>query len=313
MPDSNHNGDVPRFSVIIAVFNDWGPLDACLRSLSEQTNFRDFEVIVVDDGSEHPAPDSIRRWSECYSLSIFREPHTGIAAARNSGIKRSSGDILVFTDADCRFEPDCLSALDSAISHSLQHECFQLHLVGDRSTLLGRAEDLRLFAIQDQTLQPDGRIRYLNTSGFAIRRSHPIIQKGPFDPAALRGEDTLLLATLIQQGELPFFIRGATIEHSVSLSITECLWKDARSAWLEGRTFEIIAAKRVRIRMQNRQRVRMLQLLWRTSRQKSIGREALMVLVARQALERSFSLLYAWLPHRPNVEAEMGGSARREG
>ena len=66
MPNSNHKGDVPRFSVIIAVFDDWGPLDACLRSLSEQTDFRDFEVIVVDDGSENPAPDSIRKWAKYY-------------------------------------------------------------------------------------------------------------------------------------------------------------------------------------------------------------------------------------------------------
>ncbi len=303
MPNSNHKGDVPRFSVIIAVFDDWGPLDACLRSLSEQTDFRDFEVIVVDDGSEHPAPDSIRRWAECYSLSIFREPHIGIAAARNSGVKRSSGEVLVFSDADCRFEPDCLSALSSAISHCPQHECFQLHLIGDCSTLLGRAEELRLIAIQDQTLRRDGRIRYLNTSGFAIRRSHPSIQHGPFDPAALRGEDTLLLANLIHRGELPYFVNDATIEHSVSLSLSECLGKDVRSAWLQGRTFEIIAAMGVRIRMNNRERLRMLRSTWKGS-EDSIGRTAWVVLIARQVLERSVSVFYKYFPHKRNVEVD---------
>ena len=207
MPNSDHNGGVPRFSVIIAVFNDWVPLDACLRSLSEQTNFRDFEVIIVDDGSEHPAPDSIRRWAECYSLSIFREPHAGIAAARNSGVRRSNGEVLVFSDADCRFEPDCLSALNSVVSRCPQYECFQLHLAGDCSTLLGRAEELRLIAIQDQTLQEDGRIRYLNTLDLLYEDLTPAFSKGPFDPAAQRGEDTLLLATLIQRGEIPLFRR----------------------------------------------------------------------------------------------------------
>lgn len=265
MHNSTHHGDVPRFSIIIAAFNDWGPLDACLRSLSEQTDFHDFEVIVVDDGSEHPAPDSISKWGASYPFSIVRKPHAGIAAARNSGVERSNGDVLVFTDADCRFERGCLSALNSTISNSLRYGCFQLHLVGDCSTLLGRAEELRLIAIQDHAMQEDGRIRYLNTSGFAIRRSHWSIQKGLFDPAAQRGEDTLLLASLIRRGELPFFSRNATIVHSVSLSLTECLRKDIRSGWLEGRTFETIAAKGVRIRMDNRGRLRMLRSTWKVS------------------------------------------------
>ncbi len=312
MSTSKHIGGVPRFSIVIAVFNDWAPLGACLQSLSQQTDFRNFEVIIVDDGSEETAPDAIRKWAEIYPISIVRESHNGIAAARNSGAGLSTGEVLVFTDADCRFSKGCLSALDSEISHSPQHACFQLRLVGNCSNLIGRAEELRLIAIQGQTLQQDGRIRYLNTSGFAIRKSHSIIQNGPFDPAALRGEDTLLLATLIQRGELPFFVRDATIEHSVSLSIAECFLKDVTSAWLEGGTFEIIAAKGVRIRMENWQRVRMLRFLWKTSRQNSIGRTALFVLVARQALERSVSLLYKWLPHSRNVRMEEGASARRE-
>src|ERR1700733_4050361 len=201
----------PIFSIIIAAYNGWEPLEGCLRSVSEQTYCPPFEVVVVDDGSEQKAPESIHEWNKSYPLMVVRQAHSGIPTARNRGAQESRGHILVFTDADCRLEPHCLARLAEIISASSQHDCFQLHLTGDSSTLIGRAEQLRLIAIQDQTLQPDGRIRFLNTSGFAIRRIHRSIHVGPFDTTVLRGEDTLLLASLMQNGELPLFVTKAKV------------------------------------------------------------------------------------------------------
>ena len=130
------------FSILIGVHNDWGPLEKCLRSLEGQTDCPPFEVIVVDDGSDDDAPASILQFRKCYPLKLVRQSHTGIAAARNRGILNSTGSILVFTDADCRFRPNCLAALDVAISDATVHSYFQLHLTGDCSNLVGRAEEL---------------------------------------------------------------------------------------------------------------------------------------------------------------------------
>ena len=286
----------PLFSVLITVYNDWDTLVGCLRAMGEQVDPPSFEVIVVDDGSKESAPDSVRKWQNSYALTIIREPHAGIPAARNRGVAQSKGEILLFTDADCRFESDCLSSLAKVIAASPQHSCFQLHLGGDCSTLLGRAEELRLIALQNQTLQPDGRIRLLNTAGFAIRRLHTCLQQGPFDLTALRGEDTLLLSTLMQHGELPFFVANAKVRHSISLSIAECFRKDLRSGWLQRGTFRAIAGKGIRIRMRNKDRVRMLHSTWETARQPSIGRAAWMVLVSRQLLERAVTVLCEFWP-----------------
>jgi glycosyltransferase involved in cell wall biosynthesis len=286
----------PQFSIIIAVYNDWGPLEQCLRSLEQQTSAPVFEVIVVDDGSDEPAPDSIRHWNAGFPLIVVPQRHAGIAAARNCGLQNSAGSVLVFTDADCRFEPSCLSALATAIVSFPEHNCFQLHLEGDCSNLVGRAEELRLSTLQNQMLQPDHCIRYLNTSGFAIRRAHIDPNAGLFDPLALRAEDTLLLANLILRGDLPFFVSDATVQHVISLSLIECLGKDVRSAWLEGRTYQIIAAKGVRMRMGNMARLKMLLPTWRAAGQNSIGRAAWFVLVARRMLQRIVSLLYECLP-----------------
>jgi glycosyltransferase involved in cell wall biosynthesis len=296
LENSTTSVQLPLFSVIVATYNDWEVLGQCLRSLAEQNAVPHFEVIVVDDGSENLAPESIRQWQKAYPLSIVRQPHAGIPTARNRGVRQSKGQILVFTDADCRLEPNCLSNLAETIAASPEHDCFQLNLTGDSSTLLGRAEVLRLIAIQGQTLQPDGRIRFLNTSGFAIRRSHKTIQIGPFDTAKIRGEDTLLLADLMQHGELPLFVRHAKVRHSVSLSVTECLRKDLRSGWLAGITFKAVAAKGVRIRVRNKDRLQMLHSTWKMSGQSTIGHAAWIVLISRHLLERAVTVLYRCVP-----------------
>src|SRR5271169_5113439 len=90
----------PLFSIIIAVYNDWIALDPCLRSLSQQKDGATFEVIVVDDGSSEAAPEAIRQWTRCLSLTIVKQSHAGIPVARNHGIRVSKGSVLVFVDAD---------------------------------------------------------------------------------------------------------------------------------------------------------------------------------------------------------------------
>jgi len=285
----------PQFSIIVGVYNDWEPLEQCLRSLSLQSNGPAFEVIIVDDGSEEAAPEYIHQWNGRYPLTIVQQPHAGIAAARNRGLQSSRGSVLVFTDADCRFQANCLSALREAITDLPQHNCFQLHLTGDCSRIVGRAEELRLITLQNQMLQPNGCIRYLNTAGFAIRRAGVDTKAGLFDPVARRAEDTLLLANLMQRGELPFFVSAAVVQHIVSLSFIGCLRKDVRSAWLEGRTYEIIAAKSVRIRMGHKDRLGTLISMWRTARRRSIGSRAWFVLVARQSIQRVVTLGYRCL------------------
>ncbi|MGC2793716.1 MAG: glycosyltransferase family A protein, partial [Candidatus Sulfotelmatobacter sp.] len=248
----------PLFSVVIPVYDDWIPLDQCLQSLARQKNAPPFEVILVDDGSVEAAPEFIRTSSHSYPLIVIRQSHSGIPSARNQGIRASKGAVLLFIDADCRLQTNCMAALSSTIARSPQHDCFQLRLVGNCSNLVGRAEELRLITFQEHMLQPDGRIQYLNTAGFAMRRTRADIDTGVFDPVALRAEDTLLLANLMQNGKLPLFAPEAIVEHDIPLSLMACFWKDVRSVYLEGKAYNIIASKGVRIRVTHWERLRLL-------------------------------------------------------
>jgi hypothetical protein len=124
----------------------------------------------------------------------------------------------------------------------------------------------------------------LNTAGFAIRRARVDVEGGVFDPGTFRGEDTLLLANLMEGGELPLFVANARVEHAISLSVMGCLRKEIRSAYQEARTYNTIAAMGARIRVSHRERLSMLMSMWRASGQRSIGRCAWFVLAARRAL-----------------------------
>lgn len=284
----------PHFSVIIPLYNDWVPVEHCLRSLARQSSPPAFEVILVDDGSAEEAPEFIRGSNYPFPFTIVRQAHCGIPSARNRGIRNSKATILLFVDADCRLEPSCLAALSETIARSSKHNCFQLRLVGDRSTIVGRAEELRLATFQRMMLQPDNRIRYLNTAGFAIRRDR--LEAGEvFHPGALRGEDTLLLAGLIQAGEMPLFVSDAVVEHAIPLSFLQCLRKDMRTVYLEGTAIDLIASKGVKIRLTHGERLSLLRAMWRAAGQDSLGRSAWFVAVIRQAFQRIASFGYLYL------------------
>lgn len=294
-------GPAPKFSIIIPVYNDWAQLEECLRSLTQQTG-PSFEVLVVDDGSGASAPDSIRDWGQRFNLTILRKNHEGISAARNTGIRASRGPVLLFVDADCQPQPGCVSELDSCIQASPKKNFFQLRLIGNSSTQTGRAEELRLATLQGYTIQSDGHIRYLNTAAFAVRRRALDAEAGLFNPLAIRGEDTLLLVNLIQRLELPLFVPQAVVLHSVPSSFLVCLRKDIRSAYLQSGTYAFIANTGVKVRMSNRARIEMLRSMWRAAGQKSIGRTAWFLLLARQLLERTVSVTCQLLeiyPMRP--------------
>jgi glycosyltransferase involved in cell wall biosynthesis len=285
------SGTTPFLSVVIGVHNDWEPLAECLSSLAQQKSSPDFEVIIVDDGSIETAPEAIREWERHYPLIIHRQAHSGVSTARNRGVQQSRGSVILFVDADSRAEENCLAALVSAIAGLPQHNCFQLHLTGHGSTLVGRAEGLRLITLENHLLQPDGCIRYLNTAGFAIRKSRIDLDCRLFDPAAHRAEDTLLLADLIQSGELPFFVSDAIVQHIVPLSLIKCFRKDLRAAYVETRAYAIIASRGLTVRVDHKQRLHMLSSMWSSSKDESIGRSAFFVAVARQVLSRSVSIL----------------------
>lgn len=290
----------PNLSIVIPVYNGWKVLDGCLAAFSQQAGTA-LEIIVVDDGSDESCPEFIRRWCKHLPLKIVEQEHRGISAARNAGICACRGSLLLFIDADCRVQANCLSNVTAAATQFPRDNYFQLRLIGDPSVLTGRAEHLRLTVLQQQSLQSGGHIRYANTAGFAVRRLTPDASIPLFDPKAPRGEDTLLLANLVREGQLPLFMPDAAVQHVVPQSLLRCFRKDISSGYLQSPTYAVIDASGIRIRMNNRARLRMLIALWHATKSYSGGKAALLVLLARQLLERTTLFLCRWLRIFPKV------------
>ncbi|MFH1456760.1 MAG: glycosyltransferase [Patescibacteria group bacterium] len=86
-------------SVIIPTYNRCEMLKRVLLSYEKQS-FKDFEVIVVDDGSSDCTKEMVENLAVNYSLLYYFQQNNGPASARNLGIKKSSGDIILFTGDD---------------------------------------------------------------------------------------------------------------------------------------------------------------------------------------------------------------------
>ena len=102
---------IMKVSVIIPTYNEEKVIGECLRSLANQT-YKDFEVIVVDDGSTDKTWEVLSELKvKNLKLKVVRGSHLGAGAARNLGTKSATGEILVFVDADMTFDKDFLKKL----------------------------------------------------------------------------------------------------------------------------------------------------------------------------------------------------------
>lgn len=89
-----------KFSVVIPVYNVEKYLDQCVKSVISQT-YRDFEVILVDDGSPDRSGTMCDAWSEKDNrIHVIHQENGGLSAARNTGIRFASGDYVMFLDSD---------------------------------------------------------------------------------------------------------------------------------------------------------------------------------------------------------------------
>jgi len=105
----------PRYSVVVPVYNRPEEVDELLKSLTLQTR-RDFEVVIVEDGSSVKCEDVVNRYRDRLNIRYFFKPNTGPGPSRNFGYAQAAGDYLVVFDSDCIIPPQYFEAVDNALS-----------------------------------------------------------------------------------------------------------------------------------------------------------------------------------------------------
>ncbi|WP_439583299.1 glycosyltransferase [Dyadobacter bucti] len=103
-----------KYSIIIPVYNRPDELQELLECLSRQT-VRNFEVIIVEDGSRVKADFVVAGYSSRLDIKYFYKENGGQGFARNYGFERAFGDYFILLDSDALIEPDYLAIVDKKL------------------------------------------------------------------------------------------------------------------------------------------------------------------------------------------------------
>lgn len=101
----------PYFSVILPIYNVAPYLDHCIRSVLEQ-KFTDYELILVDDGSNDSCPEICDRYAEEYAhIRVIHKANGGLSSARNAGLEIARGEYIWWVDSDDWITQNALQVL----------------------------------------------------------------------------------------------------------------------------------------------------------------------------------------------------------
>ena len=112
---------MPKFSIIVPVYNVEEYIDDCLKSIKSQT-FKDYEVIVVNDGTKDNSMDIVKN----YDVEIINQENGGLSSARNTGVKKAKGEYLIFLDSDDYIEKDLLKKINDSLKDNPDVVRFQI-------------------------------------------------------------------------------------------------------------------------------------------------------------------------------------------
>ena len=103
-----------RYSIIVPVFNRPDEVDELLESLCHQ-DVKDFEVIIVEDGSEKPCKDVCDKYANILDLHYYFKENSGPGQSRNYGAERANGEWLIVLDSDVVLPKDYLRNVESGM------------------------------------------------------------------------------------------------------------------------------------------------------------------------------------------------------
>jgi glycosyltransferase involved in cell wall biosynthesis len=205
----------PRVSVVVPVRDRRDLLRELLNALEAQT-YRDFEVVVVDDGSSDGSDAEAERATIAgRSVRLLRADKLGAVAARERGVAAAAADVLAFTDSDCAPEPDWLAAGMAAFEDGVD----MVHGLTQPARPMRPLE--RSVGAGDEGLFPTCNVFYRRAAFDAV---------GGFDQAAARrlgfrmnsrarglgfGEDTLLGWRVRRSGRTVRYAPDAVVRHHV--------------------------------------------------------------------------------------------------
>ena len=100
------------YSVIVPVYNRPNEIDELLDSLTKQ-RFSNFEVLIIEDGSEHDCRAIVENYRSQLDIHYFFKPNSGQGFSRNYGFERAKGDYYIVFDSDCLIPNNYFEVVDN--------------------------------------------------------------------------------------------------------------------------------------------------------------------------------------------------------
>lgn len=198
--------DKPFISVVIPLYNKEKSIAQSLKSVLDQT-YTNFEIVVVDDGSTDKSVEVVKNIGD-ERIQLLSQPNAGPSKARNTGVKNSKGDWVVFLDADDELLPEALSIFTEII---VEHQDVDI-IDCNRYVRRGEGEQLGFHPLEGYIKNPFKECYYgLVSPGegrAAFRKT--LLLKHPYNERIRRFEDAELIIRLLSDAKV-YSSRKATM------------------------------------------------------------------------------------------------------
>jgi len=185
-------------SIVIPAYNEERYLAKCLKSLKEQDYQGQYEIIVVDNGSD----DSTSQVARDFECKVVFCPKRGVVYARETGLKASSGEIIVQADADTVYPSNWLSRIAKHFSSHPELVAVSGDVSYASCPLWARPWIFARRLINSHTFRSSGKPLWCLASSFACRRE-ALLKAGGYNTALpFIGDELDLLARLCKVGKV---------------------------------------------------------------------------------------------------------------
>jgi GT2 family glycosyltransferase len=209
-----------NFSIIIPTYNRPERLKTCLDSLTCLNYPRhQFEVIIVDDGSDHPLDVLVKSYENEMELTLIRQTNAGPAKARNTGANIAKGQYLAFTDDDCTLDQNWLSALENAFFEKPNALLGGKIINALPNNPYSTTSQLIIDYLYDYYNINSVQTQFFTTNNFAVSREL-FNQVGQFDISfSLAAEDREFCDRWLFSGYSLYYVPQAIVYHSHHLRL----------------------------------------------------------------------------------------------
>ncbi|NND61642.1 MAG: glycosyltransferase family 2 protein [Flavobacteriaceae bacterium] len=228
---------MPKFSVVIAVYNKAGFVGKTIESVLAQT-FQDFELLILNDGSTDDSEAEIKTYLNDDRISYFSEENKGVSAARNFLIEKSNSPYIAFLDADDYWYPNFLAEQNRLAEKYPMESVFATASEFQK----GKTTHIKNYSVKTKDIQ-DTLVNFFEASNLdcILHSSTFVVKKEVFDQVGYynenlkTGEDTDLYVRIGLKYKVVFSpkicVRYQVLEDSLSRTNTDLEYKATFEAY----------------------------------------------------------------------------------